>query len=90
MKKEDIEFLKVLQQEMLNQDNCGQASPRYWTVMQTKRVYGIEDGYDVGRAEVYCDHEVIVETFKELAEYLKEQECDITVDYKNNSIGEIV
>ena len=37
MKKEDIEFLKSLQEEMLTQDSFGQATPRYWAVAQTKK-----------------------------------------------------
>lgn len=90
MKKEDIEFLKSLQKEMLTQDNFGQASPRYWTVMQTKRIYGIEDGYDTDGADVYYNHEVIAGNFKELCDYLEEHEDEITVDYENNDIEEFV
>ncbi|ATC49366.1 hypothetical protein CLI97_00029 [Bacillus velezensis] len=29
---QDIQFLKELQQELKNQDNDGQAAPRFWTV----------------------------------------------------------
>ncbi|OSA95655.1 UNVERIFIED_ORG: hypothetical protein B2H93_04340 [Clostridium botulinum] len=48
MKNEYIEFLKNLQHEMLTQDTVGQADPRFWAVMETKRRYGIDDkyGYD--------------------------------------------
>lgn len=37
MKTEDLEFLKLLQKELLTQDNQGQASPVYWGIMETKR-----------------------------------------------------
>lgn len=37
MKPEDIEFLKQLQKELLTQDNCGQANPVYWGIMETKQ-----------------------------------------------------
>lgn len=33
MRKEDIEFLKELQEELRTQDNCCQAEPVYWGVM---------------------------------------------------------
>ena len=46
MKKDDIEFLKNLREEMLTQDTCCQASPRFWVVMQTTREYGISEEYD--------------------------------------------
>lgn len=32
MKKEQVEFLKELQKEMITQDKVGQASPRFWVV----------------------------------------------------------
>ena len=48
MKKEDIEFLKELQHEMLTQDTVCQANPRFWVVMETKRVYGIDSEYADG------------------------------------------
>lgn len=33
---EDIQFLKELQQELKTQENDGQASPRYWSIMDYK------------------------------------------------------
>jgi hypothetical protein len=34
--KDDIQFLKELQLELLTQENDGQASPRFWTIMDYK------------------------------------------------------
>lgn len=46
IKKEDLEFLKELQNEMLTQDTVGQASPRFWVVMQEEKEYWVEDSVD--------------------------------------------
>lgn len=46
MNKEDIEFLKQLQHEMLTQDTVSQANPRFWVVMQTVRDYWVDDDID--------------------------------------------
>ena len=43
LNKEDIEFLKDLQNKMIKQDKCGTASPRYWVVMQDMKEYGYEE-----------------------------------------------
>lgn len=72
MRKEDIEFLKSLQDEMLTQDTVGQASPRFWVVMQTERMYGVEDGYDVSGNEVLYEYESIAESFDDLLDWTRE------------------
>jgi len=46
MEKEDKEFLKELQHEMLTQDTVCQANPRFWVVMQTVRDYWVDDNID--------------------------------------------
>ena len=46
MRKEDREFLKELQHEMLTQDTVCQADPRFWVVMQTVRDYWVDDNVD--------------------------------------------
>lgn len=46
MNKEDKEFLKELQHEMLTQPTICQANPRFWVVRQTVREYGIDTEYD--------------------------------------------
>jgi len=46
MKKEDIEFLKELQHEMLTQDHLCQANPRFWVVKQDVTDYWVNDDAD--------------------------------------------
>ena len=55
--KEDIQFLKDLQQELLNQDHDCQAEPRYWTVGDYKMV----DCQDVAKMNItfICQRESI-------------------------------
>lgn len=45
--KEDIEFLKDLQHEMNTQSTVGQRDPRYWVIMETRRVLNLEDGEEL-------------------------------------------
>lgn len=70
MEKEDIEFLKQLQYEMLTQDTCEQASPRFWAVMTTKRIYWVDE--DIDGYEVVIDGESVGETVKDVLSYIKE------------------
>jgi hypothetical protein len=44
--KEDIQFLKDLQQELITQDSDWQATPRYWSIMDYKTVPSHEDYSD--------------------------------------------
>lgn len=46
MRKEDVDFLRQLQHEMLTQDTVCQANPRFWVVMQTVRDYWVDDDID--------------------------------------------
>ncbi len=80
MQKQDIEFLKDLQHEMLTQDTVCQANPRFWVVREKRRSYGIEDGFDDG-TEVVWDGETLAGNLKELYEYLEENEEDIDIEY---------
>lgn len=43
----DIDFLKDLQHEMNTQDTVGQRDPRYWVILETKRVMNLEDGEEL-------------------------------------------
>lgn len=43
--KEEIQFLKELQQELLIQENDGQREPRYWSIMDYKWIVTAE-GYE--------------------------------------------
>lgn len=79
--KEDIEFLKELQHEMLTQDHICQAAPRFWVVQGTVREYGRHSDYNCDGSTLIntCDewHE-IGDTMEEVFEYIsKEWEyCD--------------
>lgn len=54
--KEDIEFLKDLQNEMLTQDHVCQAAPRFWVVRGTVKEYGYDKEY-ADTYELVCDKE---------------------------------
>lgn len=88
MVKEDIEFLKGLQHEMLTQDHVGQASPRFWVVMQTARKYGIEDIYDYDSSVIIGDEGEECETdVDSMYTWLKdtlEIDCELDFDENNN------
>jgi len=73
MKKEDIEFLKELQHEMLTQDTVCQANPRFWVVMQTVKDYWVDDNEDGIFIYSSDDGESVFEgDLEELAEWIKE------------------
>ena len=44
---DDISFLQDLQHEMNTQDTVGQRDPRYWVILETRRVTGLEDGEEL-------------------------------------------
>lgn len=67
MMKEDIQFLKELQQELNDQVNDGQASPRYWAIMDYKWVVTAQGHED--RVVLYDSD--VCETM-ELDEYVDE------------------
>lgn len=74
MKKEDIEFLKELQHELNTQDNCGQAEPKYWGIMERKTVYVPEDcGDEVMFFLDGCDENF---TMDSLIQYIQENYYD--------------
>lgn len=81
MKKQDIDFLKDLQHEMLTQDTVCQAHPRFWVVRQKRRCYGIDDEFGYDGTEVVYDSETLAEDLKELYEYLEEYEEDLDIEY---------
>ena len=68
--KQDIEFLKDLQHEMLTQNNVGQASPRFWVIRELKRSYGIESDYSISGSIILYDGEEIGEDLEDLYELL--------------------
>lgn len=78
--QEDIQFLKDLQQELNTQANDCQASPRFWVIMDYKKIPGHED-YDTGEYEYYHndgDHTVFsdIGSLKEFIEEYYEFEID--------------
>lgn len=81
MNKEDIDFLKQLQKEMLTQDICGEASPRFWVVMTIKRIYWVHDDVH-GHEIVLIDEGSIGETVEEAISYMKEyfDESDLNIE----------
>ncbi|WP_297522964.1 hypothetical protein [uncultured Clostridium sp.] len=80
MKKEDIKFLKELQNEMRTQVTDYQASPRYWTIMQEEKEYWVDDSidgifiYSNDDAECLFEGEECSKEFKAwLGEFVKER-----------------
>ncbi len=76
---EEIKFLSNLQKEMNTQDNVGQASPRYWTIRDYKRIYGKDlqspDGiaiYDDETCDTIYEGEISEETKPEIIKALQE------------------
>jgi hypothetical protein len=90
LNKEDIQFLKELQHEMITQDTVCQASPRFWVVMQTVRDYWVDDDidgvciYDTDAAESVFEGEL-----EELPDWLKENFDVITSCKCDNGFLEI-
>lgn len=88
MKKEDIDFLKKLQDKLLTQDTMGQANPRFWTIKQPLRVYGINNRDECDGTEVVNNCELIANNLEELVEYLNEHEEDLNIKYEDTGIAE--
>ena len=84
MNKEDIEFLKELQHEMLTQDHVCQADPRFWVVIQSVRDYWVDDDVDgICIFDTYASESVFEGEIEELTNWIKEEfdvvkkcECD--------------
>jgi hypothetical protein len=97
MKKEDIEFLKDLQHEMLTQDTVCQASPRFWVVMQTVKDYWVDD--NINGMFIYSSNDgegVFEGDLAELTEWIMEldgvEDCSfetfsIDFNYKNTKFS---
>ena len=83
LSSEDVQFLKDLSYELNTQDHVGQANPRFWVIMDTKKVYGYDKeyrGYD--GYEVIHDGETVADNLDDLLEYLDDigMEIEITDD----------
>ena len=75
--KEDIYFLKELQNEINTQDTICQRDPRFWVVMQTVRTYGFSDEYSDDYILVNSDdyeyaYDNIKDSFELIEEYMDE------------------
>lgn len=71
--KEDIQFLKDLQNELKTQEHDTQAAPRFWSIMDYRTVPGNEE-YDNGFEEYFYndgDH-VVFKRKSDLVEFLEE------------------
>ncbi|MBD5589278.1 hypothetical protein [Clostridium botulinum] len=90
MKKEDKDFLKQLQHEMLTQDTVGQANPRFWVVKQDVKIYGIEDNFDItGQTIIYDNEEIgdsLVEVYDFLLDCIYDNCLEYTIKFLNGSI----
>lgn len=76
--KQDIEFAKELQHEMLTQVNQGQAAPRYWAVRTVEEEVGNECVYDYRKVldedyeEIVLEDGTIVKSMEEMSKWLNE------------------
>lgn len=80
MKKDNIDFLKNLQHEMLTQETYGQADPIFWVVRQKVKVYGVSKDCSDG-IEIRYDDEAIADGLESLSKYLMEKEKDLNIKY---------
>ena len=89
MKKDDIQFLKELQEELNTQDTVCQASPRYWSIMNYRSVPGHED-YDDGEDQLFHNDGEHTEfnTFEDLKEFL--EECYEEIVKEDKELQEIL
>lgn len=92
MTKEDVEFLKKLQHEMLTQDNACQAAPRFWVVKDVERIYNVTD--DIDGYEVIIDTERAGESKEEVLSFLKDwtdiEPNELNKYEKCNSLDELI
>lgn len=93
LNKEDIEFLKDLQNEMLTQDKCGTASPRYWVVMEDVKENGYEEECSDG-AELYCGEDSEIYTLDKcydlIDEYLSANYGEDNYEIEKDNFGIII
>lgn len=87
MKKEYIEFLNNLKNEMLSQDTYGQAEPRFWVIMQKVREYWVTE--DSGQYFIFNGREcecVVEGDMKDIADWLEELEDVISAKYEDDAL----
>ena len=82
MIRTDKEFLISLKNEMLTQDNVGQASPRFWVIMQEVKEYRVEDDEDgICIFDTVCCNSDFEGQFEELEKWLSELENVTDLNY---------
>lgn len=84
---EDIRFLKELQEELRNQDNNCQASPRYWTIGDYEMV-ACPEGYEESY-EVYLPNGDYNGDLNDFLESLKEDELQDMAEEAKEEFAEI-
>ncbi len=85
LKKEDILFLRELREKMLTQDKCCQAAPRYWIIMQRKRIYGFSEDYGDTCTLSYGDKEA--ESIKDAVEIVEACKEELMATYEADGIS---
>lgn len=94
--KEDYEFLKDLQHELLTQENDGNADPVFWGVIETREEPAPEE---CGEARIYnCDGDGSVMTLDEVVRWVEDrlEDRDLihiwdTLDHDNlNTVFEFI
>ena len=85
MKKEDIEFLNDLKNEMLSQEDNWQVNPIFWTVIQEIKdySYNIPNGEEDGIEIIKDGEEVCEGDLKSISEWLKEFLEDNDIEINN-------
>lgn len=70
LSNDDVKFLKELQKEINTEDKVGTASPRYWVIRQSERIYHVDR--DEADYYVFFDDDYQELTLEELKNYLED------------------
>lgn len=85
MRKEDIEFLQALKNEMLTQDTVGQADPRFWVIMQQEQETWVSDNTDGIFIYDCCNENVLFE-----GDYLSDEFKKWFIEFVEDRTKEII
>ncbi len=78
---ENRAFLSQLQTELNTQDEQGQSSPRFWTIIGTKKTLGYDLDYADGVCFVNTSNDNVWWTCQDFLDMLKEEHDDIFCNY---------
>jgi len=86
--KDDISFLRNLQEELKTQPHDSQAEPRYWAVAETKKIYGIDRDYGSDGCVLICkkindEYMYDDDRFEDAKEYLIDNEYFTAEEMEN-------